>query len=79
MDEARKTVYDMVSRLGVSHFGFCPAAEYEDMEQSSNSAVHRGVTDIDLRVIDGQAIVTSVAHGSPAEVAGVRRCWKAGF
>jgi hypothetical protein len=49
------------------------------MEQSSNSAVHRGVTDIDLRVIDGQAIVTSVAHGSPAEVAGVRRCWKAGF
>ncbi len=91
MNDARRLMHDAMRRLGQSHFGIIPAEVYEDVrrsvEKDSEDAANdentspddesnRADAGIELRVLDGEAVVTRVEPGAPAEVAGVQRGWK---
>jgi carboxyl-terminal processing protease len=75
-EEARGAMIDMISRLHQSHFAIIPAEVYENIEAPAAKGDRGGSTGIQLRVIDGKAIVTSVVPGAPAERAGVRPGWE---
>ena len=72
-DEARAVIQEMLGRLKQSHFAIIPAAVYSVLDDEGDGP---GVTGIDARVLDGQAVVTSVDPGSPAEKQGVRPGWQ---
>ncbi len=72
MDEARDIMRDMLGRLKQTHFGIFPADVYKDVDEAVKG---EGSAGIDLRVLDGQAVVTSLDPGSPAEKAGVKPGW----
>ncbi|HEY2845054.1 MAG TPA: S41 family peptidase [Bryobacteraceae bacterium] len=72
-DEARGVMQEMLGRLGQSHFAIIPAAIYSVVDDENGGP---GVTGIDLRILQGQAIVTNVDTGSPAETQGVRPGWQ---
>lgn len=76
MDEARSVMEEMLSRLGHSHVGIIPAEAYEAWERPGSEASGDGVVGLDVRVIDGRALVTAVWEGFPAEKAGVRPGWE---
>ena len=73
IEEVRGLLKDMLSRLHQTHFGILPSTIYAAVEDFE--AVGDGSTGIDLRVLDGQAMVTRVDPGSPAEHAGVKPGW----
>jgi carboxyl-terminal processing protease len=72
-DEARAVMQEMISRLKQSHFAIIPGALYSVLDEEGEGP---GVTGIDARVLDGQAVVVSVDPGSPAEKQGVRPGWE---
>jgi carboxyl-terminal processing protease len=74
--ESRAILEEMTSRLGQSHFGVIPGEAYELMDGADGSSPGRGVTGIDLRVVDGAALVTSIVAGSPATEAEVQPGWE---
>lgn len=76
MHEARGVMEDLVSRLGVSHFAIIPAFVYEEIELPAGTGARDADTGIDVRGIDGRALVTWIAKGSPAAEAGVRLGWE---
>ena len=76
MREARAPIREMLERLEQSHFGIIPAGVYVEMQQPGSEGPRNGVTGIDLRIIDGRAVVTSVADESPAAEAGVKPGWE---
>ncbi|MEO5925636.1 MAG: S41 family peptidase [Bryobacteraceae bacterium] len=69
--EARAVTQEMLRRLKQTHFGIVPGFTYESLAEEGGS----GTTGIDVRVLDGQVVVTSVDPGSPAEHAGVHPGW----
>jgi|SRR5581483_1700279 len=71
-DEARAITQEMLGRLKQSHFAIIPAAIYSVLDQDEGGP---GVAGIDARVLDGEAVVTSVDPGSSAEKQGVRPGW----
>ncbi len=73
MEEARAVMREMLGRLKQTHFGIFPASVYEDVGVEGGGD---GSTGIDVRVLDGQAVVTRVNPGSPADKAGVRPGWQ---
>jgi carboxyl-terminal processing protease len=73
MAQARKAMSDLLGRLHQSHFAILPADVYEEVGDKSRSG--DGRTGIDVRVVNGQALVTSVNENSPAAKAGVRPGW----
>jgi carboxyl-terminal processing protease len=76
IDEVRGLLKEMLSRLHQTHFGIMPATVYEAVGVPGDlDAVGEGSTGIDLRLLDGQAVVTRVDPGSPAERAGVKPGW----
>ncbi len=75
-DEARGVLRDLVGRLNQSHFQIIPAEVLEDMGREVGEGSVGGDAGIDARVVDGMALVTSVAPGSPADRAGVRPGWE---
>lgn len=76
IDEVRGILKEMLSRLHQTHFGILPATVYEEVGVLGDlDALGDGSTGIDLRVLDGQAVVTRVDPGSPAERAGVKPGW----
>jgi carboxyl-terminal processing protease len=76
MPEARAVMDNMVSRLGVSHFTIIPAFLYEEIEQPAGTGARDADVGIDVRVIDGRALVTSIVTASPADDAGVQLGWE---
>jgi len=76
MSESRAVMAGMVARLGKSHFAIVPAKLYKDLEQPAGEGIQDGATGIDVRVIDGHALVTSVQQDSPAADLGVRPGWR---
>ncbi|SRR5579883_197800 len=70
-EAARAVMSEMLGRLHQTHFGIIPATVYHDVDV----ALGDGSPGLDLRVIDGQAVVTRVDPGSPAEKAGVKTGW----
>jgi carboxyl-terminal processing protease len=87
MGEARGAMSDMIERLHQSHFAIIPAEVYhevapEKQDASSTQQVSgsmpksdRGAPGFDVRVIDGQAVVTRVWPDTPAARAGVKTGW----
>jgi carboxyl-terminal processing protease len=76
IDEARGAMIDMISRLRQSHFAIIPAGVYENIEAPAGKGDRGGSTGLQIRVIDGKAIVTSILPGTPAERAGIRPGWE---
>jgi len=68
-EEARAAMQEMLRRLQQTHFGI--VGGYSAGDEVGGP----GTTGIDVRVLDGQVVVTSVDAGSPAEKAGVRLGW----
>ena len=78
--EARDLMNEMLARLGQSHFAVVPSVIYhelsDDRTEGSDYPAGIGETGIDLRVLDGRAIVTRVDPGSPADAGGIRPGWE---
>ncbi|HYV62516.1 MAG TPA: S41 family peptidase [Bryobacteraceae bacterium] len=72
-DAARAVIQEMIGRLKQSHFAIIPAPVYSVLDEDGEGP---GVTGIDARVLNGQAVVVSVDPGSPAEKQGVRPGWQ---
>jgi carboxyl-terminal processing protease len=75
MGEAREVITEMIDRLGQSHFGIIPESTYEAMEEDPEVPIGDGVSGIDVRVVEGRALVVAVEPGSGAEEAGVKPGW----
>src|SRR5580658_9739469 len=75
-DAARQVMQAMLGRLKETHFAIIPGAVYDEADTGGDShLMGDGSPGIDLRVVDGHAVVTRVDPGSPAEKAGVRTGW----
>jgi carboxyl-terminal processing protease len=72
MKQARDVMREMLERLKQTHFGIIPVDVYNDVEGEPRG---EGSSGIDLRVLDGKAVVVSIDPGSPAEKAGVKPGW----
>jgi carboxyl-terminal processing protease len=70
MGKARALMNDMIQSFGFSHFAIIPAGFYEDISGAP------GTTGIDVRIVDGRALVTSLPEGSSGAMAGVRPGWE---
>ncbi|MFM2126053.1 MAG: hypothetical protein RL328_2504, partial [Acidobacteriota bacterium] len=70
--EARAAMQAMIARLKQTHFTIVPGVIYSSLAEEVGGP---GTTGIDLRVLDGEAVVTTVDSASPAERAGVRPGW----
>lgn len=71
-DEALAVMREMLGRLKQTHFGIFPAAVYNDVEGEGGG---EGSAGIDMRVLDGKAVVTDLDPGSSAERGGVKPGW----
>ncbi|HZS52005.1 MAG TPA: S41 family peptidase [Bryobacterales bacterium] len=76
--EARPILQEMIGRLHQSHFGVVPSDIYQDIQEPSGQIApeDEGWTGLDVRVIGGKALVTSVDAGAPAYIRGVRPGWQ---
>ena len=74
MEQARAVLSDMIARLHQTHFGIIPSEVYQDVD-SSAPAAGEGDVGLDVRVLDGLAVVTRLDPGSPAGAAGVKPGW----
>ena len=72
-EAARAVIEEMLDRLGQSHFGIIPGPAYEDL--ASDEGGGDGTVGLDVRVVEGHALVTSVDPGSAAERGGVHPGW----
>lgn len=73
--EARGVMYEMIDRLGQSHFSIIPSFVYGEMGLPDGEGSRDGSTGIDVRAIAGSAVVVSIAEGFPAAEAGVAPGW----
>jgi carboxyl-terminal processing protease len=79
MEEARAILSDMLSRLKQTHFGIVPGEAYNELDQKDDTGKtshSEGDPGIDLRLVDGHALVTFVMPGSPAAAKGVKPGWE---
>jgi C-terminal processing protease CtpA/Prc len=72
--EARQAIRELLDQMKVSHFGVIPAEAYSRLDESKPAGRHE--TGMDVRIVDGQVLVTEVRQGSPADKLGVRRGWQ---
>lgn len=71
--EARQIMSGMLERLHQTHFGIFPAEVYKEFE---SPGAMDGQTGIDVRVLQGHALVTTVDAESPAASKGVKPGWE---
>jgi carboxyl-terminal processing protease len=72
-DEARAVIQEMLGRLKQSHFAIIPGVVYLVLDDDGEGP---GTTGMDVRVLGGHAVVTSLDPGSPAAQQGVRPGWQ---
>ena len=72
LDDARRVMREMLGRLKQTHFGIIPSSAYDDVEVARGS----GNSGIDVRVLNGEVIITRIDPGSPAQAAGVKPGWR---
>jgi carboxyl-terminal processing protease len=75
MPEVRALMGQMLARLGKSHFAIIPSDVYGDLG-SHDEAQGTASAGLDVRVLEGRPIVTSVEEGSPAAAHGVHPGWE---
>ncbi|MDP2874786.1 MAG: S41 family peptidase, partial [Holophaga sp.] len=71
--EVRAILGEMLDRLKQTHFGIVPAEVYSDLQTGTKGG---GTSGVELRLIEGKAIVTNLEPGSPGEKMGVKRGWE---
>jgi carboxyl-terminal processing protease len=79
MDDARDVMSEMLGRLKETHFGIVPGEAYKELDQKEDtgkSSPFDGDPGIDLRLVDGHALVTFVTPESPAAAKGVKLGWE---
>ena len=76
MSKARAVMYDLIARLGQSHFAIFPAQVYKDLEVPAGEGPRDGSVGIELRLIEGRPLVIKVEERSPAAEAGVHAGWE---
>ncbi len=83
MSQARQIMTSMLDRLHQTHFGVFPGDLYKELDtpdssggKGSGGGSRSGNPGIDLRVLEGHAVVTSVEPGSPAASRGVKAGWE---
>ena len=64
-----RLVNEMLWQLDISHLAVIPPGYWPRVEPS---VLAEGSTGIDVRLLDGEAVITSVEPGSPADEAGLR-------
>jgi carboxyl-terminal processing protease len=72
MKDARAAISEAIDRLHQTHFGIIPADLYEGLENPNEGP---GEIGLDVRLIEGRAVVSAVAEGQPADRAGVKTGW----
>jgi carboxyl-terminal processing protease len=79
-EEARTIIDTMLARLKQTHFGVVPSDVYRELGPSKNAGAETGPGEatpgLDVRVLDGHAVVTAVEPGSPAAERGVKSGWE---
>ncbi len=75
MEQARDVLRKMLDRLHLTHFEIIPSDAYSELE-ATTAPRGDGETGIDLRVVDGKVLITSVEEDSPAARAGVKTGWE---
>ncbi|MGB7760360.1 MAG: S41 family peptidase [Bryobacteraceae bacterium] len=73
MEQARAVMEDMLERLKQTHFGIVPMAVYKEMEDGGKG---EGRTGIEVRVVEGRALVVSMDPDSPAAKSAVTPGWE---
>ncbi len=82
--EVRAIIADMLSRLHLTHYGVFPGSVYRDVENDRATSAadsdppvdsEPGTVGIDVRVVDGEPLVTGVDPDSSAGKQGVRPGW----
>jgi carboxyl-terminal processing protease len=79
MDEARGIMSGMLARLKQTHFGIVPGEAYQELDQKGENEKPlpaEGGPGLDLRLVEGHALVTFVMPDSPAAVKGVKPGWE---
>lgn len=75
MPEAREPFFEMISRLGLSHFSVIPATLYENIDREVAEGDRGGKPGLTVCVVDSTALVETVIPGGPADLAGVKPGW----
>lgn len=73
--ELRTVLHQMLGKLGQSHFSVLPGAASAG-DDGAGMPAGAATPGFDLRIVQGQALVTDVDPGSGAESAGVRPGWR---
>jgi carboxyl-terminal processing protease len=72
----RQLLNEMLGRLHQSHFGIVPAEVYQEVTGNGGKKTAQGVPGLDVRVLDGKAIVVRVESGLPADKLAVKPGWE---
>jgi carboxyl-terminal processing protease len=73
MEQARAVMQEMLARLKQTHFDIVPAEVYEEIGGGSRG---EGRTGLDVRVVQGRALVVGTEPDSRAMAAGVKPGWE---
>jgi carboxyl-terminal processing protease len=76
MAQCREALTQMIRRLGQSHFQIVPRAVYNEMDKDTGRSAGEDVPGFDVRVLDGQVLMTHVDEGLPAAKLGIRPGWQ---
>lgn len=71
-EAARGVMQEMIGRLKQTHFAIFPSVVYSSLSEEIGGP---GSPGIDLRVLNNEAVVTSIDSDSPAERTGVKLGW----
>ncbi len=74
-DEARKVITELLAKLNQSHFAVVPAQVYQDL-QGKGGTKGGGYPGLELRILEGRALVTGIEKDSPAARQGVMTGWE---
>jgi carboxyl-terminal processing protease len=74
-EQARQVMSAMLERLKQTHFGIFPGDVYQALDPG-DTGQHPANPGIDLRILEGHAIVTAVNPGSPAAARGIQPGWE---
>lgn len=73
VEAVRAALHELLGRLQQTHFGIVPADVYTDLASAAKGS---GTPGLELRPVEGRAVVVEVLPGSPAAQAGVKPGWE---